>query len=652
VAVISHAYWTRRFARDPAVLGKTIYAGKLPFTVIGVAPPGFFGRSVAGRSADVILPLFTHAQLRLRGEGHGTYEIMARLKPGVSTEQARADLEVIYQQTLLQEAVSQTSPQAGQEAGARRIELVSARRGQQNWINDFETQLPLLLAVAGLVLLIACVNVANLLLARAATRQKEIAVRLALGANRGRLVRQLLTESLLLAALGGAFGLILASWSADFLLAVISSDQTYIPADLKLNVKMLAFTGAVSLLTGLLFGLAPALAATRINLTRMLKEGEAGADSRPRRLAKSLVIAQVALSLILLTGAGLLIGSLRRLYAVDTGFERNQVLTMRALPTLIGYDHAKEVRLYQALLERMNLIPGVQSASLARFVAGRGGPVGPRYFETMGIGLAQGREFNATDTADSPKVAIISESVARKYFPNENPLGQSLPHEVAARLGGESILIVGVARDIKERLRSQRWAENVYTPYAQTPPQRLGQANFFVRAAGNPHSLIPALQREAQAVERDLAFETIKTQAEETNQWVVEERSLATLLTFFGALALGLASLGLYGVMSYTVAQGAREIGVRMALGAQPRDILRLVVGHGMLLTGLGVALGLAGAIAVTRVMRNWLFGVSATDPLTFGVSALLLLFVAGAACWIPARRATKVDPMTALRSE
>jgi ABC-type antimicrobial peptide transport system permease subunit len=651
VAVISYTYWERRFGRDPAAVGKTIYAGKIPFAVIGVTPPSFFGRSVAGRSADVILPLFMHAQLRLRGEGHSTYEIVARLKPNINLEQARTDLELIYQQILRQEVAS-TSAQVDQANAAQRIELLPALRGQQNWLNDFATQLPILLAVVGLVLLIACVNVANLLLVRAAARQKEIAVRLSLGASRGRLVRQLLTESTLLAVLGGVLGLVLALWAEDFLLALISSGQTAIPADLRLNVKMLAFTGVISLLTGLLFGLAPALAATRINLTRMLKEGDAGAESRPRRLTKLLVVAQVALSLILLAGAGLLIGSLRQLYAVDTGFERNQVLTMRVLPALINFDQARERRLYQELLTKLNAIPGVQSASLARFVAGRGGPVAPRYFETMGIGLVQGREFFITDTADSSKVAVISESVARKYFPGANPLGQLLPNELAKGFGGASIEIVGVVKDVKERLRSQRWTENVYVPYTQVPPQRLGQANFLVRVVGNPQSLIPALRREAQAVEQDLAFEAIKTQAEETNQWITEERSLATLLTFFALLALGLASLGLYGVMSYTVAQGTREIGIRLALGAEPRNILKLVVGHGMLLAGTGVVLGLVGAIALTRVMNSWLFGLSATDPLTFSVMALLLLVVALLACYLPARRATKVDPMVALRYE
>jgi len=644
VAVISHAYWKRRFAGDPSVVGKTIYAGKVPFTVIGVTPPDFFGRSVAGRFADVILPLFTHAQLRLRGEGHGTYEIMGRLQSGVSAEQARADLDAIYQRSLLQ---------SGQEGEGRRIELASASRGQQNWINDFEMQLPILLAVVGMVLLIACVNVANLLLVRAAARQKEIAVRLSLGASRGRLIRQLLTESALLALLGGVLGLILARWGADALLIAISADQNSIPVDLRLNIKMLVFTAAVSLLTGLLFGLAPALAATKVNLTRMLKEGEAGAESRPRNMAKLLVVSQVALSLILLTGAGLLIGSLQRLYAVDTGFERNQVLRAWVHPVLIGYDHDQELRLYQTLLARMNEAPGVQSASLARYVAGRGGPIGPRYFETMGIRLVQGREFSTTDTADSPRVAIISESAAGKHFPNANPLGQLLPNEVAMRYGGGSIQVVGVARDIKERLRSRRWSENIYIPYTQALPQSLGQANFFLRpAAGNPRSLIPVLRREAQLVEPNLAFADIKTQADETNGWVVEERSLATLLSFFGTLALLLATLGLYGVMSYTVAQSKREIGLRMALGAEPRDILKLVAGHGMLLAGMGVALGLAGAAGVTRVMNTWLFGVSATDPLTFGLFSLVLLAVAFVACFIPARRASTVDPMIALRHE
>jgi hypothetical protein len=448
-------------------------------------------------------------------------------------------------------------------------------------------------------------------------------------------------------------GLMIALWSTDFLLIAISSDQTTIPADLRLNVKMLTFTGAGSLLTGLLFGLAPALAATRINLTQMLKESEAvaGSASRPRSLSKLLVIAQVAMSLILLTGAGLLIESLRRLYAVDTGFERNRVLTMWVRPASIGYDYTRELQLYRSLLSRFQAIPGVQSATLARFVAGRGGPVGPRYFETMGIGLVQGREFSFDDTAGSPRVAIISESVAEKHFPGGNSLGQPLPNEIAIRYGGGNIQIVGVVRDVKQRLRG-RWTENVYIPYRQSPPQSLGQAKLFVRAAGNPRTLIPALRREAQVVEPDLAFASLETQAEETNQWIVEERSLATLLSFFGMLALGLSMLGLYGVMSYTVSQNTREIGLRMALGAGPRDILKLVVGHGMLLAGIGVAFGLAGAAAVTRMINNWLFGVSAIDPLTFGVFALLLLSVAFVACLIPARRASRVDPMIALRRE
>src|SRR5262245_27157120 len=470
VVVISSGYWERRFGRDSAVIGKTIYLAKIPFTVIGVTLPGFSGLNVAGGLADVVLPMFMQPQLAL-GD-HNTFEIMARLKPGVSPDQARAGLDVIYQQALTQSAGSDMSPQAQQEIRAQQIRLKPGIRGDST--PNFVSSLPTLLSIVGIVLLIACLNIANLLLARAVGRQREIAVRLSLGAGRGRLIRQLLTESILLATLGGALGLLVAQWLVSGLLTVFSNGNNPTPFDLKLDVRILGFTAAVSLLTGILFGLAPAMAATRVDLIPMLKGADG--ESRPlrRRLTKSLVIAQVALSLALLIGAGLLIRSLHRLYQVDTGFERDKLLTMWVYPALIGYDRAKEMRLYRQAMENLNAIPGVQSASLARYALSLGAgvnPVGPRFFETTGIALLQGREFSTADTETAPRVVIISESVARRVMPNINPIGQPIPDELAefARLGRD-VQIVGVARDTRS-MWSPTGDLSSYIPYTQASPQ-------------------------------------------------------------------------------------------------------------------------------------------------------------------------------------
>jgi len=432
VAVISDRYWQRRFARDPAVFGRTIYVGKVPVTVVGVTPPWFFGRKVAGRSADVVLPMFIQPGLALKD--HDTFEVMGRLKPGVLAAQAREELDLIYRRALMETAGAAVSPRAAEEIRQRAIQLAPGARGTSSDGTDLGTQLPILLAVVGIVLLIACVNVANLQLARATARQKEIAVRLSIGAGRGRLVRQLVTESVLLGVLGGALGLLLAGWSTGVLIAVLSTGRSPIVFSFSANARLLAFTGAVSLLTGVLFGLVPALSATRVDLSPMFKGGAERSTSSPwrRRMAHWLVVSQMALSLALLVGAGLLIRTLQRLYAVDPGFEREKVLQTWVMPALHGYDQAREAALYQELLVRMNAIPGVQSATLSRYrlviarpyrdvwvrdapptrMEGRRvycGVVGPRFFETMGIALVQGREFSAADDAASPRVAIISE---------------------------------------------------------------------------------------------------------------------------------------------------------------------------------------------------------------------------------------------------
>ena len=463
VAVISSGYWERRFGRDPAVIGKAIYLAKIPFTVIGITAPGFSGLNVAGGSADVVLPMFMQPQLAL-GD-HNTFEIMARMKPGVSLEQARADLDLIYQQALTQSAGSGMSPQAQQEIRAQKIQLKPGIKGDST--PNFVSSLPILLAVVGVVLLIACLNIANLLLSRAVGRQREIAVRLSIGAGRGRLIRQLLTESILLATLGGASGLLVAQWLVGGLLVVFSNGNDPTPFDLKLDVRILAFTGVVTILTGILFGLIPALAATRVGLIPMLKGAEG--ESRPlrRRLTKSLVIAQVALSMALLIGAGLLIRSLQQLYQVYTGFERDKLLTMWVYPALIGYDRTKEMRLYREAMENLNAIPGVQSASLARRALGIGkglNSVGPRFFETTEIGLLQGREFSVADTETAPKVAIISESVAQRFWPNVNSLGQPIPDELAELADlGRDVQIVGVVRDTRSIVVADRGPGCLYS---------------------------------------------------------------------------------------------------------------------------------------------------------------------------------------------
>jgi ABC-type antimicrobial peptide transport system permease subunit len=653
VAIISHGYWERRFGSDPAAVGQTIYVGKLPVTVIGVTPPGFSGRQVAGAPPELVLPMFLHEQLALRD--HNTFGVMARLKPGVSPEQARAELDVIYHQILRQEAGGRFSAQAEQELRARRIELRSGLQGETEFGPNDKLRVRIVLAIVGLVLLIACVNVANLLLARASGRQKEIAVRLSLGAGRGRIVRQLLTESVSLALLAGGLGLLLAHWLVGIFLKILpfeGGDATAFNVDL----RILAFTGVVSLFVGVLFGLVPALMATRIDLNQMLKGAEGRTASRRarQRLAKSLVIAQVALSLALLLGAGLLIRSLRQVYAVDIGFDRDKVLYMWVYPTLLGYDYEREMRLYSALLERFRAQPGVASASVSRGEL-RGGfyIIGPRFFETIGLGLLQGREFSETDTSATPKVVIINEVVAEKYFPNASPVGQPLPEEVRQqwRLGRDA-QVVGVVRGFKRNLRQEQPGDGLFIPYTQAPPERLGQIVFYVRATGDPVGLIPALRQQARAVEPDLALLNPQTITAGLEQSLSDEQALASLLSFFSALALALAGIGLYGTMSYAVSRRTNELGIRMALGAQKKDVLWLVLREAFWQVAIGVVIGIPLAMAGARLIASLLFGVEATDPITISISALVMLAVALLAGYIPARRATKVDPLVALRTE
>jgi predicted permease len=524
--------------------------------------------------------------------------------------------------------------------------------------------------VVAAALLIACVNVACLLLARASARQKEVAVRLALGAGRGRLIRQLLTESLLLAALGGVLGLLLAKSGAGFLLATLSIGDVPV----RFDGRILAFTAAASALTGVLFGLAPALAGTRADLNPILK-GETRSERRfsQLNLTKSLVISQVALSLSLLVGAGLLVRTLKSLYAVDTGFERAHVLQMWVFPVLNGYDHAREMNLYPQLLEKLNATPGVQSASLSRLrmIFGRWNrdvwvqglqpradasrkvhcdPVGPRFFETMGIALLLGREFSPADTATSSRVAVISESMARKFFPNQNPLGKHFGFEKPE--SSADIEIVGVVKDIKHRVDSAQPPEAAYIPYTQAPSDMYGQMNFVLRTAADPAVIAAAAREAVQSIDKNLPLVGVETQEAEIDEYLGSRRSMATLLSLFAALALLLASIGIYGTMSYAVGRRTKELGIRIALGAQKTELLSMVLGETLRLLAIGALIGIPLAMAGSRLLSGMLFAVKSTDPLTISLAVSAMGAIALLAGYLPARRATRVDPIVALRYE
>jgi predicted permease len=664
-AVISYAYWKRRFALDPGAVGKTITLKGVPFTLIGVAPEGFVGIE-PGFAFDVWVPL-TH-WTRLRLNDHLSLGIMGRLRPGVAREKARAEIETIYRR-------SREKPEGAPRAldTPPRLELLPGGRGLSGLREDYAQPLTILMAVVAAVLLIACANVANLVLARSSARRKEIAVRLAMGASRGRLIRQLLTESVLLASIGGLVGLLLAAWGSDALLGLVANGRLSGSLDLHPDLRVLAFTSGISIAIGILFGLMPALRATSMNPQAMLKDGSqtVGGDRRGNGVRAALVVTQVSLCVMLLVAAGLLGRSLQSLFRVDPGFETDRVLLVSAYPTLLGYEGQREIDLYARLQERLLTIPGVRSASLSRFRILYGGrwerrisvrqagggppvdavalcsPVSPGFFETMGIPMLVGRDFQAGDGPSALRVALVTESFARANFPGLSAVGE----RVRFTDGGEAE-VVGVVRDVKsEGLRKHEFSPTVYIPIAQTPADRLGQITMEIRTNGHAAAAMAGVRRQIQTLERDLPLVGVETQQELVAESVGTERLLAALCGSFAVLALVLACVGLYGVLAYSVAQRTREIGIRFALGARPGDLLRLVLGQGVRLAALGIVIGLAAAPAAARVLASLLFGVGPTDPLTLAGASLALLVVSVLACYIPARRAMRVDPLVALRS-
>ncbi len=604
---------------------------------------------------------------------------MGRLRPGVSEQAARAGLDVIFRQSIT--FGMKLTPGA---QDIPRIELTPGSKGLEILRQQFSKPLRILMAMVGLVLLIASVNVANLLLARAAAREKEIGVRLALGAGRLRLIRQLLTESILVAMLGGAVGLLLAYWGVDLLVAMMSGGGQRYSLDVRPDARVLGFTVIVSLLTGILFGLAPALRGTTPDLTPALKETPGTRSNRALRggrlrptLGKALVVSQVAMSLLLLASAGLFVRTLANLENLDPGFNRRNILLFGINPTLNGYKGERLANLYKELQDRIEALPGVRSASFSPVALISGSysmndisieghttesvekpsvytlRVGPKFFETMGIPLIFGRTISPRDTETSPKVAVINEAMAHRYFAGQDPLGQKF--RWAGDKTGTQIEIVGVVRDAKYASLRRDVAPTVYVSYLQNL-QAVGAVHFEVRIAQNPSDLIPVVHRLVQEIDKNLPLYEVKTQSQQIDQSLFRERLIARLSSFFGLLALLLACVGIYGLMSFGVTQRTSEIGIRMALGAQRSDVLRMVMRETVVLVALGVSIGIPAALAATRLtsslISSLLFGLKATDPVSLTIAAIVMASVALLAGYIPARRATKVDPMVALRYE
>jgi len=666
VVLLSHELFQNRFNSDPNVLNQPITLDGKPYAIVGVMPAAF-----QFPIQNEPVELWTTVAGDREGKepvtdqrGAHYMNVIARLKPGVTREQAQAEM------TTIAARLEEQYPDKNLHRS------VSVEPTLEGLVGEIRPVLLILLAAVGCVLLIACANVANLLLARAMSRHKEMAIRSALGATRRRVVRQLLTESVLLALTGGTLGLLLAMWSSDLLVA-LGRDNIPRPLQVGLDWRVLVFTLTVSVLTGILFGLVPALHSTKTELNESLKEGGRGSSegARRNRLRGLLVIAEVAVAVVLLVGAGLLIQSLWRLRQVRPGFDSQNVLTFTLGLPEVKYSTDNQARFYRDLLERLRTLPGVRSASAVmplplsgdRFsisfeTEGRPVPKGeepsadffaiePDYFNTMGIPLLKGRAFDEHDIHGSQPVIIVNEAFVKQFFPNEDPIGRHIKPGISTYEGEHSVMreIVGVVADVKNRSLSAEVRPAYFVTHAQAP---FGQMVVVAKTTNDPHSLITASQNTVASMDKELPTFNVKTMDEYMAASVAAPRFNTTLLGIFAGVALTLTVVGLFGVMSYSVAQRTNEIGIRMALGAQTKDVLGLILSQGFKLIVVGLAIGLVGAFAVMSVIASLLFGVTSRDPLTFAAVALLLGLVALLACYIPAMRATRVDPLTALRCE
>ncbi len=685
VAVISYNFWKRRFGSDGNVVGKKIMLDNYPFTIIGVAPEGFFGFEV-GDNPDLWLPLRMTPLLPsgnqiLTNRNAWVLRVMARLKPGVSREQAQAEMDAVLRRHLSEIEPARAAgftPSQRRSYFERSMRLEAGSRGYSPLRKPLTQPLLTLMIIVGVVLLIACANVASLSLTRAAVRRRELAVRLALGAGRLRLMRQLLAESLLLAMLSGALGLLLARWGARSLLFYLPR-QTVAALDIGFDARVIGFTLAVSLLTALLFGVVPALRATRLDLHSAMKDATSGGANHSRMLLhKSLVVTQVALSLCLLIGAGLFVRSLQKLRNLDAGFDRENVVLFE-LDTLAKYAPPQRLNLLRELFAKLEALPGARAASRAQFSLLSGATttmriavdgqiqrpdedltchqlwVGPKFFTTMGIPLLRGRDFNAQElqpiqpaSPNASLAAVINQAMAREYFGAQDPIGRrfSLQDGPYKNLPVE---VVGIAKDTKYANLREESPRTFYLSFFQAPND--GGGTYMLRTLDATTS-VTAIQRIAHELDPQLQALNLRTMNEVVDDSLMRERFVAQLGGFFGLSALLLACIGLYGALSYATTLRTQEIGIRMALGASRNDALKLILKQGMRLVLAGIVLGALSALAVSRAMKSMLFDLSAADPATYVAVTLLLMFVALLACYIPARRATKVDPLIALRRE
>ncbi|MEK6410078.1 MAG: ABC transporter permease [Acidobacteriota bacterium] len=654
VVILGNGLWKRRFAADPNVIGQAITLSGISYTVIGVMPAGF---GFPDRETDLWAPVAFTAR---DAQAHGSHflSVIGRLKPGATAAQARTDMNAIAGR--LAEQYQDTNAGWG----------ISVFPMQEYDVRDIKPALLVLLGAVALVLLIACANVANLLLARSTVRQKEIAIRAALGASRWRVARQLLTESVLLALAGGAVGLLLAQWGIGSLLALAPQDLPRVK-DVTLDAGVLGFTLLVTLLTGVIFGLVPALQASNPNLNETLKEGGRGTTGGHHRVRGALVVTEVALALLLLVGAGLLIRSFYRLQQVNPGFNSSNALAVTvSLPGRKYSQNDQRSAFFTQLIEKVSALPGVVAVGASQslpiqgdYLLGfkiQGRPpdapgedpstnyyaVTPDYFKAMGIPLLRGRVFTEQDKKDAPRVVVINEEMAKRYFPDQDPIGQRIHVTQGPEVFRE---IVGIVGGVKQYGLAQPTTLQTYEPYLQMP---FSGMTLVVRAEGNLAPLGGAIRSQVLAIDKEQPVSRIRPLEQLVSESVATQRFSMLLLGIFAAVALILSIVGLYGVMSYSVTQRTHEIGIRAALGAQRTDVLKLVVGQGMILALTGVGIGLAAAFALTRLMATLLFGIGATDPLTFVAIPAVLTGVALAACFVPARRATKVDPIIALRYE
>ena len=675
VAVISYDAWDRRFRRDPSVIGKTVRVGRLPMTIVGVAREGFFGVA-PGMAPEITIPVRALPKVNpedpalLRQSGSAWLHIMGRLKPGLDVVQGDSALQVFWPPVM--EAVTDPKMPEARRARflSRKTALEPAATGFSRVRNGLGQPLIILSGIVGLLLLVGCASVANLLLARAAARRHEMAVRLAVGASRGRIVAQLLTEGLVMAILGGLGGLLLAAWGSTALMQLLSTREDPVQLGSVMDGWVLGFSIVLSILTAVVFALAPAFRCARINAGPVLKDDARVLSSGGQWIGRSLVVAQVGLSMMLVFGAALFIRSLNLILSQDAGFQRDNLLIVSTDPSSAGYDETRRVAFYTQLLERAAALSGVQSASLSQYppISGEDGmwtgnigidappqqgpdnvhfnTVWPGFFRTAGIQLLQGRDFGTQDGPSGTRTAIVNDSFARRYFPNQDPIG----HRITVGLDKlrQNLEIVGVVQDAKYQTLQESRRQIAYLPALQ---HGVGNEFLEIRSLANPASIATALRDEIRNMDQSIPF-TVQTVEDRIRDTLVAERVVAILSTVLGSVALLLATAGLYGLMAYHVNRRTNEMGLRIALGASGRMIRAMVLRKTLVLAGIGVLLGLAASLALGRLVRSALYGITAADPIALMASALIMCGVAFFAGYVPAYRASRVDPAVALRRQ